>query len=55
MISAADLLWGKLASGILSGNSYAFGDFDECLSIANNSNSDNESDTNFHGQYCLTD
>lgn len=25
--------WGKIPSGIMSGNSYALGNFDQCLSI----------------------
>lgn len=42
--------WGKLPSGMMSGNSYALGNFDQCLSIE-------KSVTNagtIKGQYCLT-
>lgn len=42
--------WGKLPSGILSGNLYEIGNFDQCLEI-------DHSTKNFgqlNGQYCLT-
>lgn len=41
--------WGKLPSGILSGNLYELGNFDQCLSI-NNFVQDAGA---IKGQYCL--
>lgn len=40
--------WGKIPSGILVGNKYEFGSFDECLAV-----NYNESGSTFVGQYCL--
>lgn len=40
--------WGKFPSGILLGNQFEFGSFDECLEINNN-----ENQLTFIGQYCL--
>lgn len=42
--------WGSIPSGILSGNLYSFGNFDECLSI--NRNTESEIGI-IKGQYCL--
>lgn len=38
--------WGKLPSGVFSGNFYEFGDFAECLNIHRNG-------TLYKAQYCL--
>lgn len=52
--------WGKFPSGILSGNLYSFGNFDQCLAISHNKNalesadSSDTSDYDFNGQYCLS-
>lgn len=40
--------WGKIPSGILAGNQYEFGSFDECLGVNYNDNR-----STFIGQYCL--
>lgn len=45
--------WGKLPSGILSGNMYEFGNFDQCLEI-NHEIENVVQNNNFVGQYCLT-
>lgn len=37
--------WGKLPSGILSGNLFEIGSYDQCVKIA---------ETSFTGQYCLS-
>lgn len=42
--------WGRIPSGILSGNLFSFGNFDECLSI--NEVTESNSGT-IKGQYCL--
>lgn len=43
--------WGRIPSGILSGNLHSFGNFDECLSI--NRNTESEIIGIIKGQYCL--
>lgn len=43
--------WGKIPSGILSGNVYELGQFDECLST--DKPIENEETTVLKGQYCL--
>lgn len=43
--------WGKIPAGILSGNFYEFGNFDQCLQIAHITNS---SINSFYPQYCLS-
>lgn len=46
--------WGKLPSGILDGNVYSFGNFDECLSVQRPpSSADGLSE--FQTQYCLAE
>lgn len=40
--------WGKIPSGILVGNQYEFGSFDECLGV-----NYSENRSTFVGQYCL--
>lgn len=42
--------WGKLPSGMLTGNSYEFGSFDECFDVHIRRRSTNEF---IHPQYCL--
>lgn len=42
--------WGKLPSGVLNGDLYDLGDYDECLSISHNINS---ASGTFDGQFCL--
>lgn len=44
--------WGKIPSGILYGNTYELGQFDECLAIEKPA--DNENPYILKGQYCLT-
>lgn len=41
--------WGKIPSGILLGNQYELGNFDECLEVNYKENM-----STFVGQYCLT-
>lgn len=43
--------WGKLPSGVLSGNHYELGDFDGCMAVQHRT-TDAELGT-VHGQYCL--
>lgn len=43
--------WGKIPSGILSGNVYELGQFDECIAIEQVM--DNQSTNTLKGQYCL--
>lgn len=45
--------WGKIPSGILYGNVYELGQFDECLSIEKLI-IDNQYTNVLKGQYCLT-
>lgn len=40
--------WGKIPSGILVGNHFDFGSFDECLAV-----NYNENNSTFVGQYCM--
>lgn len=40
--------WGKIPSGILVGNQYDFGSFDECMAV-----NYNENNFTFVGQYCM--
>lgn len=42
---------GKTPSGILAGNTFSLGNFDQCLGIRHEITSNNE----FNGQYCLMD
>lgn len=42
--------WGKIPSGILYGNTFSYGNFDQCLKIFHNSNNSNIGVV--EGQYC---
>lgn len=44
--------WGKLPAGILEGNLYSFGNFDECLSVQRPATNDLPE---FQAQYCLSE
>lgn len=44
--------WGKIPSGILYGNAYELGQFDECLTIEKPA--DDQDPNILKGQYCLT-
>lgn len=41
--------WGKIPSGVLQGNLYELGNFDQCLGVMHV----NETGNSFKGQYCL--
>lgn len=43
--------WGKVPSGLLVGNTYDLGNFDECYDIRHTSINSNIGD--IQGQYCL--
>lgn len=44
--------WGKIPSGVLSGNHYELGDYDACLQVQHR-NDDAAAVGTVHGQYCL--
>lgn len=50
IFSVADS-WGKIPSGMLSGNFYQYGNFDQCLVSMHESSINN---AKFKGQYCLS-
>lgn len=47
--------WGKLPSGILYGNYYSAGNYDQCLNIESDKNDESSNNEIIRGQYCLVD
>lgn len=47
--------WGKIPSGILLGNYFSPGNYDQCLAINNDKFTSTSTIEQISGQYCLTD
>lgn len=47
--------WGKIPAGILSGNLYSLGQFDECLAVQHELQAADASSSTIRTQYCLAE